>query len=362
MKTRIDQILAKEKLNRLDIITLLSVKDTQESEKIFKKAYEIKKEYIGNKVYLRGLIEYTNKCEKNCLYCGIRAANKSVDRYVMDEKTVLDGARYAIENDYGSVVIQSGEICNDSYTDKIAELIYKIKQMGGQGLGITLSLGEQKPEVYQKWKDAGANRYLLRIESSNEELYYKIHPQNDKHNYQKRLEALQSLKDLGYQTGTGVMIGLPFQTIEDLANDLIFMKKFDIDMVGMGPYLEHDQTPLSKYDHLLLPQSQRFHLSLLMIAILRIMMKDINIAASTALQAIATNGREHGLMAGANIIMPNVSDLNYKPKYQLYNNKPGITENSDSFIENLKNKLNILGEEIGWGVAGNSRHFQSRQK
>jgi len=200
----------------------------------------------------------------------------------------------------------------------------------------------------------------LRIESSNEDLYYKIHPKDEMHNYQNRLECLKRLQRSGYQTGTGVMIGLPFQTYDDLANDILLMKELDIDMCGMGPYIEHTDTPLYEFKDTLMPLEERFNLTLKMIAILRIVMKDINIAAATALQAIDKIGREKAIKVGANIIMPNITPGKYRDDYALYQNKPCTDEEADDCANCLEARVNITGDSIGYGEWGDSNHFKRR--
>lgn len=241
-------------------------------------------------------------------------------------------------------------------------LIKQIKRLSDDKLGITLSCGEQTRETYLRWFESGAHRYLLRIEASNHELFFKIHPQNEMHSYDRRIEALRDLKEAGYQVGTGVMIGLPFQTIEDLANDLFFFRELDIDMCGMGPYLEHEKTPLFKYKYLLLSKQERLELSLKMIACLRLLMPDINIAASTALQAIATFGREKALTTGANVIMPNITPFAYRKQYRLYDNKPGVDEDTGLNVISLKSRIEKSGSKLGYNEWGDSVHFFNRKK
>jgi biotin synthase len=274
----------------------------------------------------------------------------------------MSAVKFAHDKNYGSVVLQSGERNDKQFIEKVERLLKKIYQISNGELGVTLSLGEQTKETYKRWQDSGARRYLLRIESTNKELFYKIHPNDEYHNFEKRLEALQTLNDLGYQTGTGVMIGLPHQTIEDLANDLLFFKNNDIDMVGMGPYIEHSDTPMFSEKHLLLPLNERFNLSLKMIAILRILMKDINIAAATALQAIDPIGREKAIKIGANIIMPNITPTENRKNYLLYQNKPCTDEGAEDCTECLEARIYISGDEIGYGKSGDSKHFFSRMK
>jgi biotin synthase len=357
----IKEILEQKNLSRDDIITLLSCKG-EDSALLFKKSAGIKEKYIGKKVWFRGLVEFSNICSKDCLYCGIRKGNTNLKRYNLTDDEILAAAKFAYDNKYGSLALQSGEIESHSVTNRIEKLLHRIKDMSGGELGITLSVGEQAHEIYQRWFDAGAHRYLLRIEATNEALYRKIHPENKKHDFKRRLGCLKSLQDIGYQTGTGVMIGLPFQTPDDLAGDLIFMRDFNIDMCGMGPYIEHADTPLIKYAADLLPVEERFDMTLKMIAILRIMMKDINIVAATALQAIDPIGREKAVKIGANIIMPNITPARYRSSYKLYNNKPCTDDSAEDCQSCLEARVSLADTEIVYGEWGDSRHFDRRRK
>ncbi len=356
----IDYLLNKNHLSKEDLCFLIESDDEDILQKLFRKSRDIKEKYVGKTVYFRGLIEFSNQCVKNCLYCGIRKDNKSTERYNLTDKEIIQAAKFAYTNKYGSVVLQSGEKYTQNFADRIDRLIKEIKKTSKQNLGITLSLGEQTESTYQKWFNSGAHRYLLRIESSNQELYEKIHPMDDQHSYINRIDALKRIKKCGYQTGTGVMIGLPFQKISDLASDLLFMQEFDIDMCGMGPYIEHVNTPLNKYSHQLYSLEKRFELSLRMIALLRIMMKDINIAAATALQAIDKAGREKALQIGANVIMPNITPGSYRERYQLYNNKPCMDEEAADCVNCLEGRIHIAGLEIGYNQWGDAPHFRSR--
>jgi len=357
----ISKILEKDILSGEDIITLLSSRDENRTL-LFKKSAEIKEKIIGKKVWFRGLIEFSNVCSKDCLYCGIRKGNKNLKRYSLSDEEILTAAKFAYDNLYGSIALQSGELESPVIADRIENLIYKIKALSKGELGITLSVGEQNPEIYQKWFEAGAHRYLLRIEATNESLYRKIHPGNKKHDFRRRLECLKSLQDIGYQTGTGVMIGLPFQTMDDLASDLLFMKEFNIDMCGMGPYIEHADTPLMIYAADLLPLKERFDLTLKMIAIIRIMMKDINIVAATALQAIDPVGREKAIKIGANIIMPNITPGRYRDSYKLYDNKPCTDESAEDCQSCLEARVSLADSEIVYGEWGDSQHYDKRRK
>lgn len=334
-------------LSRQELIWLLNT-EGEETEAIFRWAAAHRTSYVGEKTYLRGLIEYSNVCRKNCLYCGIRKDNAAVARYTLTDEEVLAAARYAWENRYGSIVLQGGENTSEAHIATIERLIGQIKALSGGELGITLSLGEQTEETYRRWFGAGAHRYLLRIETSCEPLYRSIHPDDGFHRHASRVEAIRALRRTGYQVGTGVMIGLPGQTVENLADDLLFMRDADIDMCGMGPFLEHEQTPLFARKGELWPQEKRFDMALKMIALLRLLMPDINIAATTAMQAIDPQGREKALRVGANVVMPNLTPAAHKADYKLYENKP-VTEWPD-----------IPDSEIGYAEWGDSVRFEKR--
>jgi biotin synthase len=354
-------ILGKESFDKDDLNYLLSVEGIERTL-LFEKSAEIKAKYIGNKVWFRGLIEFSNVCGKDCLYCGIRKGNKNLKRYNLTDDEILDAARFAHKNRYGSIALQSGELESPFVTDRIENLLHKIKELSNGELGVTLSVGEQEHDVYKRWYDAGAHRYLLRVESTNRELYHKIHPNNKKHDFDRRLDCLKSLQDIGYQTGTGVMIGLPFQTPDDLAGDLLFMKNFNIDMCGMGPYIEHADTPLIVHADKLLPLKERFDLTLKMIAILRILMKDINIVAATALQAIDPVGREKAVKIGANILMPNITPGKYRDSYKLYDNKPCTEDSAEDCQSCLEARISLADAEVVYGEWGDSKHYERRQK
>ena len=355
----IADILIKETFSREDIITLIRV-EGDDKKLLFEKAHEVKQKYVQNKVYFRGLIEFSNICSKDCLYCGIRKSNPSVNRYNLSDVEILDAASFAFENDYASIVLQSGELSGKQFTKRISKLLNQIMKLSNNTLRVTLSCGEQSADTYKEWFDHGASRYLLRIESSNRDLYYKLHPHDDKHSFETRIACLENIKAIGYQTGTGVMIGLPFQTLEDMADDLLWMKSIEIDMVGMGPYLEHADTPLFQFRHDLLPIVTRFDLTLKMIAILRIMMKNINIAASTALQSIDKLGREKAIKIGANIIMPNITPGQYRNDYKLYDNKPCTDENPEDCKSCLEIRIALADNDIAYGEWGDSIHYNQR--
>jgi len=345
-------------LNRDDIIALLETDDEATEQELFARAYELKLQTVGRKVYFRGIIEFSNVCTKNCFYCGIRRDNTHVQRYTMTERQVLDAARWAWEQRYGSIVMQSGERSDPAFVDMVERLLRGIKELSNGELGITLSLGEQTADTYRRWFAAGAHRYLLRIESSNPALYASLHPED--HDWNRRLNCLHDLREAGYQVGTGVMIGLPGQTAADLADDIAFFRAQDIDMIGMGPYVVHHDTPLAARVQHFDPQRQ-LHLALRMIALTRLVLRDVNIASTTALQALDPQGREMGLQAGANIIMPVLTDLEYRGDYLLYDNKPCVDENASLCRACLERRILTVGEEVGYGQLGDSPHFFARR-
>lgn len=371
-------------------------------------AYALKLKHRGPNVYFRGLIEISNRCRKNCLYCGIRAGNSQVCRYEMSDEQVLREAQFALDAGYGSVAIQGGERSDSEFIEKITRLVWQIRhlQKGGNpesvmqlasekastlplnNLGITLSLGEQPQEVYREWKKAGATRYLLRIETSNKELYEKIHPgfaltgNNAKdaanHSMLRRLQALADLKSENYLLGSGVMIGLPFQTYEHLQEDLQFLQNLGVDMVGMGPYIPHYDTPLGQIvshwrtgaplpdnlkelasqprgDFWNMSNSELLEVSLQMVARLRILLPDINIAATTALQVLDPMGREQALLHGANVIMPNMTETQLRGNYSLYQGKQGVEDDAVSTRDKLLENLSGLGISVGWDERGDRR-------
>ncbi|MGC9150677.1 MAG: [FeFe] hydrogenase H-cluster radical SAM maturase HydE [Microbacter sp.] len=359
--TSISEIVNRNHFSKADIMRLLSINAQTVQDALFQQAEAVKEKTVGKKVFLRGLIEFSNLCQKNCFYCGIRSGNANVTRYSMTDKEILQQCEEAGKHHFTGIVLQSGEQRNRHFTDRLTRLITNIKKTIQPELRITLSVGEQSLDTYRQWFEAGAERYLLRIETSSEELYRKIHPIDALHSFKNRLQCLENIQKIGYQTGTGVMIGLPFQTIENLADDLLFIKQMNIDMVGMGPYLEHAETPFFKYKETLLPLKERFNLSLRMLAVLRLMMPDINMVATTALQAIQTNGREMGLKAGANVLMPNITPSKYRSSYLLYDNKPSVNEDAEETIQTLTENIKQMGETIVFDNYGDSIHFTKRK-
>ena len=356
MNPDFEHILRKQDLTQEEIKVLLAAEGPQ-MDLLLRRGLEIKLQHLDNYVHLRGLIEFGNVCEKNCLYCGLRRGNNRVERYCLSDEEVLSCAHLAHELGYGSVALQSGERSDPEFIDRIEHLVREIKRIDGGSLGITLSLGEQEEETYRRWFDAGAHRYLLRIESSDENLYYKIHPRNAKHDFHRRLECLEILKRTGWQTGTGVMVGLPFQTLDQLAADLLFFKRMDVAMVGLGPYIPHPDTPLYKFKDMIPSAKERMDMTLKMIAVLRILMPEINMVAATANQTIDPQGREKAISAGANVIMPNLTPGEYRESYFIYPDKACVKDTPDQCQTCLDIRLAAIGHRILYNAWGDSLAF-----
>ena len=312
--TALDKALvAPKNLNEDELAKMLASTDEGLWREIFAAAREVKAKCGKTEVLPRGLIECSNVCAKNCLYCGIRKGNDKTVRYRMPEEDVLGCINEVRRRGYPAVAFQAGEIEGEANTAYYERHIAMCR-----GLEVTLSLGEQTEEVYRRWKDAGAMRYLIRIETSNRELYAKIHPAEC--SFERRLGCIRMLERLGYVTGSGVMIGLPGQTIDDLAHDIVFYGDENLDMVGMGPYVAHPDSlmPDSRYQ---LPTTN-YQLSLRMIALTRLYLWNVNIVAATALEALdPENGRRRGIDAGANVIMPNLTPEKFRVEYDLYPGK-----------------------------------------
>jgi biotin synthase len=363
---KLDELLARGQaapgaFSPAEMAFLLELEDAADLQRLFAAAYAVKLRRIGKVVSLRGIIEMGNRCAKDCLYCGIRRGNAGVERFELDEDAVVRMAKWAFDQEYGSIVIQSGEIESTAHTALITRILRRVTEFSGGELGVTLSLGEQTEAVYRAWREAGAHRYLLRIESSSPEFYRQLHPAD--HDFDRRLDCLRLLRKLDYQVGSGVMIGLPGQTAAQLAADLDFFRRMDLDMIGMGPYIPHPDTPLGAgIEATPAFRARQLKLGLKMIAVARLLLHDVNIAATTALQALADDGREQGILAGANVIMPNVTDTEYRGKYQLYAGKPCLDENSSQCRSCLSFRIAAIGETINWAQRGDPRHYAARKK
>jgi biotin synthase len=318
-------------LSKNEIVELL--KDDQYNDELFKAADRVRKKYVGDEVHLRGLIEFSNICKQNCLYCGLRRDNKNIKRYRLKPEQIINFAKNARNLGYRTVVLQSGE--DDFFNvERMTKIIKSIKQLD---IAITLSIGEKTREEYKAYKEAGADRYLLRIETTDKELYEKLDP-NMSHENRKR--CLKDLKELGYEVGTGCLIGLPGQTIESIADDILFFKEIDADMIGVGPFIPNPDTPLKN------EKGGTFELSLKVMAITRLLMPDINIPATTAMETLNVNGRLIALRSGANVVMPNVTEGEYRKLYALYPGKICINDTPTHCFSCITGKINSIGRPI----------------
>lgn len=317
--------------SRNDIIEIL--KDDLNNDWLFSFADKTREEYVGNEVHLRGLIEFSNICKRQCKYCGLRCEDKFIDRYRISKENIISYAEHAVNMGYKTIVLQSGE---DEYynTDLMCEIIEGIKKLG---VALTLSIGEKTYEEYKAFKEAGADRYLIRIETTDKTLYNQMHPNMD---FDNRVRCLENLGRLGYEVGTGCLVGLPNQTIESLADDILFFKEINADMVGIGPFIPHPHTPLKD------SATGSFTLALKVMALTRILLKDINIPATTAMETLNPNGRIIALQSGANVVMPNVTTTEYRAKYEIYPNKICINENPDKCKGCISAKIHSIGRTV----------------
>jgi biotin synthase len=310
----IDKILNKEELSKEEIVFLLNLTDENDLKKLFEKADSLRRLYHGDEVHLRGIIDFSNFCEQNCIYCGLREDNFSLPRYRMNADEIIETAKAMANEGVFTLVLQSGE---DSFydTDMVSYIIYSIKQK--TNMAITLSLGERRFDEYRAWKIAGADRYLLKHETANEKHYYASH---NRQNLSDRIMHLKFLKQIGYQIASGSLIGLPMQTSEDLADDILLCKELDVDMAAFGPFIPAPFTPYKSH------KAGSVELTLRTIAVVRIVLKNVHIPATTALDSIDILGREKGLKCGANVVMPDFTPHPYREQYQIYPGKRGVDD------------------------------------
>ena len=343
--------------DRETLYRILSTQDPDEIELFRHAAEQTLLQNCGDTVRLRGLIEFSNRCISDCYYCGIRRSNRALSRYTLKLAEIVDTALWCGEQGYGSVVLQSGERRDAKFTRFISAAVRAIKEQTRSpalpdGVGITLCVGEQSAETYAEWFAAGAHRYLLRMETSSPALFARLHPATQ--SYASRIDCLKILKTLGYRVGTGVMIGLPGQTLDDLVDDLFFFRDIGADMIGMGPYIPHEQAALPHMDAgTEIPDAAaRLQLALRMIAATRLLLPGINIAATTALQTLADDGREQGLRFGANVIMPQATPLRVRRQYTLYDGKPCLDDSAGQCATCLEGRIDSAGRRIlrdSWG-------------
>lgn len=328
--------LDKEKhLNKYEWIRLFEEADDEDRDFARELARKIAKEKFGNKIYMRGLIEISNICKNDCLYCGIRKSNCNVSRYRMDKDDILACCDIGYEQGFRTFVLQGGE--DGHFSDEIlVEIVSGIKEKYPD-CAVTLSLGERSRESYERLFSAGADRYLLRHETATAEHYEKLHPENL--SYENRMECLRNLKGIGFQTGCGMMIGSPYQTAENLADDMLFLEEFKPHMIGIGPFLPAENTPFEKQ------KAGSLEDTLFVLSLVRIMLPNVLLPATTALGTLAKDGRQRAILSGANVMMPNISPTENRKNYSLYNDKIGTGESAEKSVENVVNSLKEIGYE-----------------
>jgi len=333
MKYLIDKLEAEGRLSKDEYVMLLSHASPELSEYLFERSRRLTDKYFGNRIYTRGLIEFTNYCKNDCFYCGIRAGNRNAERYRLSREEILECCRAGHELGFRTFVLQGGE--DGYYTDsKLIGIIKAIKK-SYPDCAVTLSIGERSEASYRAMYDAGADRYLLRHETADANHYGMLHPRGQ--TLQNRKQCLWTLKEIGYQVGTGFMVGSPFQTLENIAEDLLFIKELSPEMIGIGPFIPHHDTPFGD------KAQGSFELTLFLIGLLRLMTPNALIPATTALGTINPLGREKGILAGANVVMPNLSPVKVRKKYELYDNKICTGEEAAECRFCLQNRMKSIG-------------------
>ena len=332
-----------DQLTAAEIVALLHLCDPEDLAELWQSADRVRKSEAGDDIWLRGLLEFSNFCQCQCAYCGIRAGNNNIVRYRMSEEEILSAAADLARAEIGTIVLQSGE--DGWWTgERVARLIERIKNE--HDLAVTLSLGDRTRQELALWRQAGADRYLLRFETSNPELYARFHPDST---LAKRLDTLSNLKALGYDVGSGCLVGLPGQTEDDLAGDIILGRDLELDMFGVGPFIPHPATPLGKCTQ------GSTEMVYKMVALARLVMRKIHIPITTALATLDEDGREKGWQRGANVVMPNATPAPYRQQYELYQNKRCIDDTLKHCRVCLGGRIARIGRQVGRGHGGSLR-------
>lgn len=332
LRNLIDKLYKESFLDFEEMLFLIENLDAENKMYLFEKSYARRLENYGNTVFLRGLVEISNYCKRDCNYCGIRNSNKDAERYRMIPEEILGCCRKGYDLGFRTFVLQGGE--DDWFTDeRLVDIIEQIK-ITCPGAAVTLSLGERSKESYQKLYNAGADRFLLRHETANEKLYNSLHPNMD---FNERRECLKNLKEIGFQAGAGFLIGLPNQKIEDYVKDLMFLKNLNPHMVGLGPFIPQKNTPLKDC------QGGDVETTLIMLSIVRLLLPHVLLPATTALGTLDPKGREKGFKVGANVIMPNLSPFENRSKYALYDGKKFINDEAAEELKKIKENIAAVG-------------------
>lgn len=336
MKRLIDKLRHEQGLSGEEYAALLTCRDADTLLYMQQQAREVARTHFGNAVFIRGLIEVGNRCCNNCYYCGIRKGNTTVARYALSRESILACCREGYALGFRTFVMQGGE--DPAMTDEWTEETVAAIRNEFPDCAITLSLGEKTREAYERFFRAGANRYLLRHETHNEEHYRKLHP--EEMSLKHRLQCLQELKEIGYQTGTGIMVGSPGQTLTHLVEDLLFIEQFHPEMIGIGPFIPHHGTPFAS------EPAGSVEMTLRLLSIFRLMHPSALIPSTTALATLSADGRERGILAGANVVMPNLSPREQREKYALYDNKAAFGAEAAEGLRNLAQRLEAIGYRI----------------
>ncbi len=342
-------ILAKaeqtHQLTEAELVRLLT--DPDATVPLYAAADRVRQKYVGDQVELRGLIEFSNICKQNCLYCGLRRDNRQIPRYRLDGETILEFGRRAAELGYKTLVMQSGE--DEAFSpERLAPVLTELKKLG---VALTLSIGEKSREEYAALRAAGADRYLLRIETTDKALYEKLDPGMS---WDNRVRCLRDLKELGYEVGTGSLVGLPGQTVESMARDVLFFQELDADMVGIGPFIPNPDTPLASAD------GGTFDLACRMMALTRLLLPDANIPATTAMETLQPDGRMLALQRGANVVMPNVTDTDYRKMYMLYPGKICLNDAPADCRSCVTDKIMGIGRTVSQNQGFRRKHRSER--
>lgn len=336
MKEIVDSIGEKRTLSLEELKAIAVCNDENEIDYLYSAARNTANKYYGSKVYIRGLIEFTNRCKNDCYYCGLRASNKNIHRYRLSEDDILRCCKNGYFLGFRTFVLQGGEDPSISDEDYI-RLIRRIKT-AYPDCALTLSIGERSRKSYESMFKAGANRYLLRHETADKNHYGRLHPPNM--SFENRMRCIRDLKQIGYQTGVGFMVGSPYQTIDNIYQDLCFIRERSPEMVGIGPFIPHNDTPFGE------KAQGSLELTLKLISIIRLLLPSVLLPATTALGSIAPNGRERGILAGANVVMPNLTPIERREDYSLYNNKLSVGAESAEGLAELKAKISQLGYTV----------------
>lgn len=332
----VEKLIENRILSKDEFVELLSDTSVEDREILRKEAVRLREKYYGHDVYIRGLIEFSNYCKNNCYYCGIRRDNRNLERYRLTKEEILSCCESGYRLGYRTFVLQGGEDpwFND---DRMADIVCSIKT-AYPDCAITLSIGERSEESYRRLKEAGADRYLLRHETANEAHYRKLHP--EEMSLANRKECLYTLKRLGYQVGAGFMVGAPGQTYECLADDLIFLHELQPEMIGIGPFLPHHETPFAN------EEKGSYDLTIFLLSVLRVMFPNVLLPATTALGTIKATGREQGMLAGCNVVMPNLSPVANRKQYELYDNKICTGDEAAECRGCMENRMASVGYHL----------------